>query len=198
MNEITIKCPSCGKTLRLKEMPANENASFICPVCKEKHRVSSCKQMQPKLSIANESTQYGPLPAPKRDNNEETCFEAPKKDNNEETRAFNTLPKLGVLEDLQGHKYQLNKGVNTIGRKAKSSQAVIQIDDPDCFMSRNHASIEVRNTGVSTLYVLKNTFNKNRSYVNGSLVSTGDQMILNDGDRLKFGTKELIFKIKQS
>ena len=185
MNEITIKCPSCGKTLRLKEMPANENASFICPVCKEKHRVSSCKQMQPKLSIANESTQYGPL-------------QAPKKDNNEETRAFNTLPKLGVLEDLQGHKYQLNKGVNTIGRKAKSSQAVIQIDDPDCFMSRNHASIEVRNTGVSTLYVLKNTFNKNRSYVNGSLVSTGDQMILNDGDRLKFGTKELIFKIKQS
>ena len=43
---------------------------------------------------------------------------------------------------------------------------------------------------------MKNTLNKNPSYVNGNLVNEGDQLILNHGDRLKLGFNELTFKTK--
>ena len=77
-----------------------------------------------------------------------------------------------------------------------SSTASVQVVDYEGFMSRNHASIEVRNSNGRMLYILKDTENTNPSYVNGSMVTKGDRMILNDGDKLKFGLKILTFKTK--
>ena len=77
-----------------------------------------------------------------------------------------------------------------------TSNATVQIDDPNGYMSRNHASIEVRERGNQLLYIMKNTLNKNPSFVNGNLVNEGDQLILNHGDRLKLGFNELTFKTK--
>ena len=50
MNEIKIKCPTCGKVLRLKDVPNINAAFFTCPVCKEKHIVGKCQRYveQPK------------------------------------------------------------------------------------------------------------------------------------------------------
>lgn len=42
MNEIKIKCPTCGKVLRLQDAPNINAASFTCPVCEEKHVVGKC------------------------------------------------------------------------------------------------------------------------------------------------------------
>lgn len=44
MNEIKIKCPTCGKVLCLQEAPNIDAAFFTCPVCKEKHIVGKCQR----------------------------------------------------------------------------------------------------------------------------------------------------------
>ena len=43
MNEIKIKCPTCGKVLRLQDAPNINAAFFTCPVCEEKHVVGKCQ-----------------------------------------------------------------------------------------------------------------------------------------------------------
>ena len=180
MSEISIKCPTCGKVLRIEETPTINTAKFTCPVCKEKHIVGNCQRIQKNQKKDIEATQYEPNGSGA----------------NEETRVADSPVNVGYLVDSAGRRYQLNKGVNTIGRKAMTSNATVQIDDPNGYMSRDHASIEVRERGNQLFHILKNTLNKNKSYVNGNLVCEGDQLILNHGDRLKLGFNELTFKTK--
>lgn len=192
MSEILIKCPTCGKLLRIKETVK----LFICPVCKEKHRVGNCQRIQKKPQKDIEATQYGTSQSNTSGSGEETQYEPNGSGAVEETRVANAPVNVGYLVDSAGRRYQLSKGVNTIGRKAMTSNATVQVDDPNGYMSRNHASIEVRERGNQLLYIMKNTLNKNPSYVNGNLVNEGDQLILNHGDRLKLGFNELTFKTK--
>lgn len=60
MSEIKIKCPTCGKVLRLAECP-NINASlFTCPVCHDRHVVGNCQRyVQPPAFTTAEETRYG-------------------------------------------------------------------------------------------------------------------------------------------
>ena len=104
-------------------------------------------------------------------------------------------PALGVLVDIMGCTYALRLGINTIGRKASSSTASVQISTTDRTMSRCHAVIEVSNAGGKTIHILRNGANKNPSYLNGSLIGQQDQLILNNGDRIKMGNTVLTFKI---
>lgn len=196
MSEISIKCPTCGKILRIKETPTINTARFICPVCNEKHIVGNCQRIQKNQPKDIEATQYGTSQSTTSGSAEETQYEPNGSGAVEETRVANAPVNVGYLVDSAGRSYQLSKGVNTIGRKAMTSNATVQIDDPNGYMSRNHASIEVRERGNQLLYIMKNTLNKNPSYVNGNLVSEGDQLILNHGDRLKLGFNELTFKTK--
>lgn len=62
MNEIKIKCPTCGKVLRLQDAPNINAASFTCPVCEEKHVVGKCQRYveQPKpMASSGDETRYG-------------------------------------------------------------------------------------------------------------------------------------------
>ena len=102
--------------------------------------------------------------------------------------------RVGMLVDNKGASYQLCSGINTIGRKATSSSASVQIATDDRTMSRSHAIIEVRNAGGQILHILRNGANKNPSYLNGSVIGQKDQLILNNGDRIKMGNTELTFK----
>ncbi len=185
MAEIKIKCPTCGKVLRLAETPNIEAATFTCPVCKEKHKVGSCQHLRdvPPAATCGEETQYG--------------FSGDVS-SGEETQIAGTpsqvTDNLGVLVDNFGRSYRLRAGINTIGRKANSSTASLQIDVDDRYMSRNHAIVEVKNVGGKVLHILRNGANKNPSYLNSSLVEASDQLILNNGDRIKFGMTELTFK----
>ena len=196
MSEISIKCPTCGKILRIKETPTINTAKFICPVCKEKHIVGNCQRIQKNRPKDIEATQYGTSQSTTSGSAEDTQYEPNGSGAVEGTRVANAPVNVGYLVDSAGRRYQLSKGVNTIGRKAMASNATVQIDDPNGYMSRNHASIEVRERGNQLLYIMKNTLNKNPSYVNGNLVNEGDQLILNHGDRLKLGFNELTFKTK--
>ncbi len=194
MSEISIKCPTCGKILKVQGGNNINNLSFTCPVCQEKHKVGDCKRVVKQQRIASEETDYGEAPSPAGRNVKEAGYGSVSSSSNggEETNAI----CIGYLVDEFGNRYQLRLGLNTIGRKAMSSTASVQVVDYEGFMSRNHASIEVRNSNGRMLYILKDTENTNPSYVNGSMVTKGDRMILNDGDKLKFGLKILTFKTK--
>lgn len=198
MSEIKIKCPTCGKILRLQDSPTINTASFTCPVCKEKHVVDNCQRFveQPKSQQpTGEETQYGPTIS-RMSNGEETQYASGGYSaSGEETRIY-SVPQsnIGSLVDNHGRTYKLRLGINTIGRKASTSSATVQIETTDRTMSRSHAVIEVRNAGGQIMHILKNGANKNPSYHKGSIVGPSDQMILNNGDKVKFGSTELTFK----
>ncbi len=83
MNEIKIKCPTCGKALRLAETPNVDAVSFTCPVCKERHVVGDCQR-------------YNPAPQPSASGGDETRYGgAPSlRQTGDETRIGATLYKL--------------------------------------------------------------------------------------------------------
>lgn len=182
--EIKIKCPHCGKVLILADKPNINNAVFTCPVCNEKQKVGDCQRIvdTPKPSIASEETQYN--------------FQSSSASRGEETQIVGCTPQMsiGSLLDGNGCSYQLSMGINTIGRKATTSSATIQINVEDRYMSRSHAVIEVKNAGGQAIHILRNGAGKNPSYLNGTLIEANDQLILNNGDRIKLGYTELVFK----
>lgn len=198
MNEIKIKCPTCGKVLRLQDAPNINAASFTCPVCEEKHVVGKCQRYveQPKPMVSSgDETRYGGASA--RQGGDETRIGSqPQCGGSDETRIGSaSSPAVGVLVDNMGRTYQLRLGINTIGRKAASSPASVQIATDDRTMSRSHAVIDVSHAGGKTIHILRNGANKNPSYLNGSLIGQQDQLILNNGDRIKMGNTEMTFKI---
>lgn len=198
MNEIKIKCPTCGKVLRLQDAPNINAASFTCPVCKEKHVVGKCQRYveQPKPMVSSgDETRYGGASA-QQGGDETRIGSQPQCGGSDETRIGSASSHaVGVLVDNLGRTYQLRSGINTIGRKAASSPASVQIATDDRTMSRSHAVIEVSNAGGNTIHILRNGANKNPSYLNGSLIGQQDQLILNNGDRIKMGNTEVTFKI---
>ena len=215
MSEIKIKCPTCGKILRLQDSPTINNAKFTCPACEEKHVVGKCKRYiaKPKPQSAGEETQYGIANKSHTSRGEETQYSATsslRTSIGEETQyagscgsstggdetQINFVPqaKVGTLVDSCGRTYQLRVGVNSVGRRATTSPATVQINTNDRTMSRNHAIIEARNAGGQMIHILKNGANKNPSYHNGALIGPSDQMILNNGDTIKCGNTVLTFK----
>ena len=198
MSEIKIKCPTCGKVLRLQDAPNINAASFTCPVCKEKHIVGKCPRYveQPKpMASSGDETRYGGASA-QQGGDETRNGSQPQCGDSDETRIGSaSSPAVGVLVDNLGRTYQLRSGINTIGRKASSSAATVQIATDDRTMSRSHAVIEVSNAGGNTIHILRNGANKNPSYLNGSLIGQQDQLILNNGDRIKMGNTKMTFKI---
>lgn len=198
MNEIKIKCPTCGKVLRLQDAPNIDAAFFTCPVCKEKHIVGKCQRYveQPKsIAPTGDETQYGGVYMQHLGGDETRMASEVRQEYCDETCIGGTsTARVGMLVDNKGASYQLCSGINTIGRKATSSSASVQIATDDRTMSRSHTIIEVRNAGGQTIHILRNGANKNPSYLNGSLIGQQDQFILNNGDHIKMGNTELIFK----
>ncbi len=98
---------------------------------------------------------------------------------------------------LNGKKYDLQIGRNTIGRKAKTSNADVQLETDDLYMSRQHAIINVRrlpNGGITTS--ITNDQNKNATLVNGMELAKADEIVLNDGDQIKMGETTVTFHNK--
>lgn len=195
---IKIKCPHCGAVLAIKNQPGIENMSATCPNCKTRSKFVEFKRVvaKPKpVFDAGDETDY-------RANNDKTSF--PPGASSEET-AFRTdseetyVSQTGHLRVLgTGQILKLELGENTIGRKATTSTAKLQIDTPNRKVSRNHSLIEVKLVNGKTKHYFSNTENKNQTLINGSVVEDGDKIILNDGDQiqmsevaLKFSTKNL-------
>lgn len=157
---VKIKCPECGAVLTVQYAKGIEQKSVRCPVCKIVHPYKDYKPYQTRE--VEDKTEY-------------------------EQKAV--LP--GSLTDTTNGKcYQLNVGVNTIGRKAASSNASLQIDTSDRYMSRVH--IEIRFDG--SFHFLRVLTDKNQTLVNGQSLLKDEEIILQGGEVLTLAYTDLRFE----
>jgi uncharacterized Zn finger protein (UPF0148 family) len=157
---VKIKCPECGAVLRVGYQPGIETKNVVCPVCKHTHRFNEYKVWHPKQ----------------------------QEDTTETASSSNKKP--GRLIDVStGKSYQLVSGVNTIGRKAPSSSATIQIDTSDRYMSRTHVEINF-----DSFHYFRILSEKNQTTVNGQTLKMGDCIILYGGEELKLANTVLRFE----
>ena len=96
--------------------------------------------------------------------------------------------------ELDGVRYNLEIGRNTIGRKAKTSNADVQLQTTDLYMSRQHAIINVRRLPDGSIKSdIANDQNKNATLVNGIEIMPNDILVLQDGATIKMGHTTVTF-----
>lgn len=96
-----------------------------------------------------------------------------------------------------GPRLPLQRGVNIVGRESSSITVEVPVPTDSKFVSRRHAKIEVcQDKGRGLVYYLSNAENKNSTKVNGSMLSNGDRVILNNGDEVQLADVKLIFEIQ--
>ena len=165
----TIQCPSCGLVMAINFSPAVLQKTLVCPNCHTSRKVA-----------------------------EYLLYREPTTKNNEGSTQVvrNALPKQAQLTDLStGRSYSLQRGKNTLGRKAATSDATVQIETTDSFMSRNHIGIDVENQNGGIYCVLYNTRNRNKTLVNGNRVEEGDRIELQNGTMITLGNTQLKFTL---
>ena len=102
-------------------------------------------------------------------------------------RASANRPVLqGVGESMEGKRFSLRSGRQTIGRHEDSD---IVIDDLS--VSSSHAWIMNQNGH----YVIMNTLSTNGTFVNDQRVHDA---VLKHGDRIRFGQAEFVFRTRES
>lgn len=170
MEKLKIICPNCRSLLTVEETPGIADKMLSCPVCRFRAKVSVFQQQ----ALGN--GKHGG-------------------DDDEEPTQVN----FGMMDRTIGsifhgkQEYSLHKGQNTIGRKAKTGHAEVQISN-DRYMSRQHAVITIKEGGSGLEHHLQPTNPKNPIKVNGKLLQNADIVVLQWGDRLTFGHTELVFE----
>lgn len=171
---LKIKCSNCGAILAVKDAPDIKSRSITCPVCK----------------IAANFVDYKPYTAePKAASEDPKTRIAGNTDySSKKNRSIGKLLHVG-----SGTLYQLELGINTIGRKTISSTSSVKIDTDDKTMSRQHAIIEVVELASGGYkHYFTNANNKNATLINNHKVENGDKLILNGGEEIKMA--EVIIK----
>jgi pSer/pThr/pTyr-binding forkhead associated (FHA) protein len=64
--------------------------------------------------------------------------------------------------------------------------------DPEKTLSRRHARL----TRTAAGFVLRDEEGRNGTFVNGDRLTAGQQVKLEEGDRVRFGLVELVFRMK--
>lgn len=188
---LKVKCPCCGAVLSVKNNPNLRNMALTCPNCKTKSRFTAY--------IPFVSTHIAVNPDVLDDDSE--C----------ETQLGPTLKEKEVVQNLlsdesnvngrlvllpDGAIFELEIGVNIIGRKANSSTADIQIPTKTKLMSRCHSIIEVKKvSGKGLVYYLSNCENKNDTYIGINKLEQGDCIVLKNGDQIRMADVKLCFEI---
>lgn len=186
---IQIKCPHCGAVLKVKQQPGLEKASITCPVCKKKSPFTDFG------TVINKDSEETELPGGAKQ----------KQNNGDPTTLYNPLANtsIGCLVEKSGKRWALHLGVNTVGRKLQVDPQQVEVPVSDYTgerkMSRNHAKIEVIQLPNGVVkHVLYNWQNKNRTYVGGEPIETGDRIVLQNGMAIKFANIDVRFVIEDS
>jgi FHA domain/Cyclic nucleotide-binding domain len=83
-----------------------------------------------------------------------------------------------------------------IGRSSKSSGYTADVDlqsfDPDKTLSRKHARV----TRTADGFHLKEEEGRNGTFVNGTRIGPGQRVRLEEGDRIRFGLVEVVFRAR--
>lgn len=175
MGKLKIICPNCRSLLTVDEAPGIADKMLTCPICHFRAKVSVYQQQ------AMGNGKHGG-------------------DNDDEPTQVN----FGMMDRTTGSlflgqkEFSLHKGPNTIGRKAQTGHAEVQLCDihgeVDRYMSRQHAVITIKEGGSGLEHLLQPTNPKNPIKVNGQLLQNADVVVLQWGDRLTFGHTELVFE----
>ena len=108
--------------------------------------------------------------------------------------AAGAAPTSGVLVTASNASYALEKADMLVGRSSQASGYTADIDlsghDPDKTLSRKHARITRSKDGV----FLKEEEGRNGTFVNGTRVGPGQTVRLAEGDRIRFGLVEVVFR----
>ena len=166
---IHIKCPNCGKKLILKNKTSQvAGKRLTCPACG-------------KSSVFEEY---------------ESVDIEPQEGGRTEIRS-NISGKAVLVDDATGREYQLNVGVNSVGRDARSCNADIRIVTEDFSISRMHAYISVfQAQGGSVRCGISNAQNKFPTKVNGVEVEQDDVISVMPGDRISMAGSDFHIEIK--
>lgn len=106
-------------------------------------------------------------------------------------------------EYTETYTFELQKGINRIGRHASSTSkdVNISIKTKDKYMSRYHCDIEVKWLhGKGTYkYLLSDRRSSNGTFVNaGSRLTQSEEITLRDGDTVQIGRTKLVLKLPTS
>lgn len=197
-NRYSAKCPGCGKAFVF---------TILYPetVFKQDYKCRQCNTVATIGEFVNAANGMPatppPVPTPeKSDLDTEVAILPPvpkqkTKIDYDEGKTIIATPKLAVLVDEEGNEYKLQEGRNTIGRKADSSTATIQIPTKDRSMSRNHIAITaVLKPSGGYKYTICNTENKFGTYINDSELEKGRYISLLNGDKIRLSRTVLTFK----
>ncbi|MDO4949769.1 MAG: FHA domain-containing protein [Bacteroidales bacterium] len=182
-----IVCPTCKTVLEVGYFPGIESKSFACPNCKTQHAFT---EYLPYVA-ANWRTARGNA------SGEDTIPGGQGKANSEDTPiAGGSNSVIGRLQMAgQAGLVTLRQGRNTIGRKADSSDATIQVPDESRKMSRVHFVIDVTcKPGKGVFHTVSLApGKKNASFLNGEPMEADDRFVLMDGDTLRVAGVKLTF-----
>lgn len=176
-----IQCPNCGVVLDVKNSEMEDEKQITCPQCKAilKVRFRHKAPLETKTVLGGGhyggETQLGKM-------------------NSAATQLASKSNTKSCHLCVESQNYPLSVGMNTVGRKASSSQASLQIETDDRYMSRRHAKIEVRELAGIRQAIISNDQNKNAMYVDGQELQSGDAVILRDGSEIIMGKTHVIYK----
>ncbi len=175
MQTKTVKCPSCGVVLEVKNSKNEEEKIINCPQCKTTLRVKF-----PKYDVRDAET----IIAGGGGDGKTTILGVKK-----------TSGKVFIV--CEGKRYELREGSNIVGRKATTSTADVQLDVADRYMSRLNAVLCVKKMDGRMLVTISNHKNQNPIRVGKEQLLPGDELVLGDGDVFTMGKTTMTLKIER-
>jgi pSer/pThr/pTyr-binding forkhead associated (FHA) protein len=167
-----VQCSKCGEVTVL-EVPEEAQGKKIKFNCKNKQCRERIEIRIPKKRIDDKST-----------------FVTPSKAKNILSATLDVIPN----ELTPFARFELKKGLITVGRKSKVVKADIQVDTDDSDMSRLHFSINCIKDALGTIsFILKDESSKNGLSLNGEKLQTDEEIYLIAGDVLKAGNTSFLF-----
>lgn len=202
-----IKCSNCGAVLNVKNSKNEPVKLITCPQCKVTLKVKF-KEINPIDAPTYYPGAGGNAQSKRRQSGQtqlgsdyidsgKTQLGGGYKDSGETMLASRQVSPNQAYLVVDGRKYLLAVGTNIVGRKADTSQATVQIETFDRYMSRQHAKIVVTRLPDGKLKaVISNDRNKNMTTIDGDDILRNDAYVLQDGDHIVMGKTTVTYREK--
>ena len=183
MEKKNVKCPKCG----IKQTVTNSDGAS--------QKVISCRNCGAKLRVKFEKPAdngFETILPPKKGENKAPVPPPPPAPNAAGRGPVGMNCPLALL--CNGKRYQLQPGLNKVGRISKSINTDVPLEVKDMTVSRFHSLIEVQGVSDGTFRALiSNGQNKNVTYVNTTPIQGSDKIVLNNGDIIQMGETPVQF-----
>ena len=194
-----VMCPNCRTVLDVKNLQNEAAKQITCPSCKTILKVkfkSLQKPVEAPTFVATPRQPAGRNAATQLVGGNSGATQLVGENGATLLGPSPQSTQFSVSLFLGGKEYVLAEGRNIVGRKASTSNAGVQIETSDRYMSRQHCSITVTTLSDGTKkVVLSNYQNKNQTVIDGQSIETGDTIRLTDGNNITMGRTTVTFKI---